>query len=86
MTTKLTIDLGEEVTAFICADSAKRGITVDQYLTELIREVKKEALEYEKARLEFMELCKQPWGATSWEGGRRPTREEIYDERLSRFR
>ena len=85
MTTKLTIDLGEEVTAFICADAAKRGITVEQYLAELIREAKKEALAYEKARLEFMELLKQPWGGT-WEGGRRPTREEIYDERLSRFR
>ena len=85
MTTKLTIDLGEEMTAFICADAAKRGITVEQYLGGLVSEAMKEALAYEKAREEFMEMVKHRLEWT-WEAGRRPTREEIYDGRLSRFR
>jgi hypothetical protein len=83
--TRITIDLGEEMTAFICADAARRGITVEQYMGELVCEARKEALAYENARQEFMEMLKRPFEG-AWEGGRRPTREEIYDERLSRFR
>ena len=85
MTTKLTIDLGEEMTAFICADAAKRGITVEQYMADLVREAMKDALAYQKAHQELMESLKHPFGGT-FEKGRPPTREEIYDERLSRFR
>jgi len=83
--TKLNIDLGEEMTAFICADAAQRGITVEQYLSELVREAMKDALAYQKAHQELMEMLKHPFGGT-FEAGRPPTREEIYDERLSRFR
>jgi hypothetical protein len=83
--TKLSIDLGEEMTAFICAEAARRGVTVEQYLGDVVREATKEAFAYQKNHQELMEMLKHPFGGT-FEKGRPPTREEIYDERLSRFR
>jgi hypothetical protein len=82
--TKLSIDLGEEMTAFICADAAKRGITVEQYLSDLVSEAMKEALAHEESHRKLLEHLANPVGGT-FAGGRPPKREELYD-RPYRFR
>lgn len=83
--THLNIHLDEETSTFVREYAAKRGITVDQYMSHLVRMCMDDAIRYEKARQKFMEIVKHPFGGT-WEGGRRPTREELYDERFKRFR
>ena len=74
----INIDFDAETTEFLQTYAARRGITVEQYLDEVVRECMREALEYERARLAFMELVKKPLIGT-FPGGRLPKREELYD-------
>lgn len=76
--TKLTIDLGEEMTAFICADAAKRGITVEQYMSDLVSKALKDALAHEESHRRLLEHLASPVRGT-FAGGRPPRREELYD-------
>jgi hypothetical protein len=79
----LTIRFDPDTVAFLRMRAEKRGITFEQYLDELVQECIEEALEYEKARLAFLEMLAQPFKGT-FVGGRPPKREELYDR--SRFR
>lgn len=72
----LTIDLDEEMSAFVRQDAAKLGISVDQYMSELVHACMREAYAYEAARQAFL-ACK-PFHF-EFDDGRRPTRDEIYD-------
>ena len=82
--TALNISLDEEMTAFVCAYAAKRGITVEQCLGELVNESVKEALAREENHRRLLEELAHPVAGT-FEGGRPPRREELYD-RPYRFR
>jgi hypothetical protein len=73
----INIDFDAETTEFLQTYAAKRGITVEQYLDQVVRECMKEALEYERARLSFMQFLEKPVG--SFPEGRPPRREELYD-------
>jgi hypothetical protein len=81
----IDIQFDAETTAFLQMYAAKRGITVKAYLDEVVRECVKEALEYERARLAFMEILKRPFNGT-FPGGRPPEREELYDRPKYLFR
>jgi hypothetical protein len=74
---RINIDFDAETTEFLQTYAARRGITVEQYLDEVVRECMREALEYEHARLSFMAFLKKPVG--SFAEGRPPRREELYD-------
>jgi hypothetical protein len=73
----INIDFDAETTEFLQTYAAKRGISVEEYLDEVVRQCMKEALEYERARLSFMEFLKKPVG--SFPEGRPPKREDLYD-------
>ena len=72
----LPIELDDELCAFVCADSAKLGISESQYVSALLNDCMKEAREYEEARKAFFAI--KPFNF-EFIGGRRPTREELYD-------
>jgi hypothetical protein len=74
----ITIKFDAETTDFLRMKAEKRGITLGEYLDELVHECMKEALEYEKARLALMEELAKPFAFT-FVDGRPPRREELYD-------
>jgi hypothetical protein len=63
----LSIDLDDELCAYVCADSAKLGISVSHYVSALLNASMKEACDYEEARKVFFTNL-----------GRRTVRDQIY--------
>ncbi len=73
----LTIELDDEMSAFLHADAEQIGMTVSEYLGELVKKCMEEAAEYEKARQEYLAL--PPFPPFEFVDGRPPKREELYD-------
>lgn len=74
--TTLTVDLADELSAFVCADAEQMGMTVSEYFSGLVGACMAEAREYEAARRSFLAIKPVYF---EWIGGHRPTREELHD-------
>lgn len=82
---RIAIHFDAETTEFLQTYAKKRGITVEEYLNQIVKECLKDELEYERARLSFMDILKNPFNV-SFPEGRPPKREEIYDRPKHCFR
>lgn len=72
----ITITLDEKVAAWVRIYAAQRGKSVSRVLGEFLMERMREARDYNEAMRRY--LSKKPVKFV-WIGGRRPTREELYD-------
>jgi Ribbon-helix-helix protein, copG family len=80
MKTNVSIHLDAEMTEFLRKEAEKRGVSLEEYIDQLVQACIRKALEYEKARVGFMECLRNPLNPKlAFEGGRPPRREELYD-------
>ncbi len=73
----LTVDLDDEMAAFLQADAESCRMTVSEYMAAVLQECMEEAVDYEKAQREFFAL--PPFPPFTFADGRPPKREELYD-------
>jgi hypothetical protein len=77
----LTITADEETLRWARIEAAKRNTSVARLVGDMLREKMKQEDTYERAMAEALKF--QSWGASD---GPYLTRDEIYAERLDRFR
>lgn len=75
----ITITLDEKTAAWVRVHAARQGKSVSRLLGELLRQQMADAREYHEAMRRFQAI--KPFDA-DWVGGRRPTREELYADRV----
>jgi hypothetical protein len=76
MKRNVTITLDEETAGWVRAEAARRGVSVSQYLGDLLRERRQVAGGYEAARTRFMARDPRPLRA---QGQPLPGRDELYE-------
>jgi hypothetical protein len=74
----LTIEIDDEICAFVQEDAARIEVSVSQYIGALLYDCMKQARDYEEARKAFFAL--PPLPRFEFPGGRPPTRDEIYGD------
>ena len=74
---KITITVPEDVARWLQDKAAEADRSVSSWIRELLERTRRED-EYEAAMKRF--LARKP-RKIEWPGGRRPTREELYDRR-----
>lgn len=77
----ITVTLDEKTAARLRVYAAKQGKSVSRLLGEILQKHLRDTDEYEEAYRRFTAI--KPF-AFDWAGGRRPTREELYDRRCLR--
>lgn len=75
----ITITLDEKTAAWVRVHAARQGKSVSRLLGELLRQQMADTREYHEAMRRFQAI--KPFDA-DWVGGRRPTREELYADRV----
>lgn len=72
----ITVTLDEKTAAWVRVHAAKQGKSVSRLLGEILQKQMRDTHEYEEAYRRFKAI--KPFDF-EWAGGRRPTREELYD-------
>ena len=75
----ITLTLDERTAAWVRVHAAKQGKSVSRLLGELLRQHMSDTREYYEAMQRFQAI--KPFDA-DWIGGQRPTREELYADRV----
>lgn len=75
----ITVTLDEKTAAWVRVHAAKQGKSVSRVLGELLQQHMAGTREYAEAMRQFQAV--KPF-RSDWAGGRRPTREELYADRL----
>jgi hypothetical protein len=75
----ITLTLDEKTAAWVRVHAAKQGKSVSRLLGELLRQHMSDTREYHEAMRRFQDI--KPFDA-DWAGGQRPTREELYADRV----
>lgn len=75
----ITVTLDEKTATWVRIHAAKQGKSVSRLLGELLRQHMSDLREYHEAMRRFQAI--KPFDA-DWIGGRRPTREELYADRV----
>lgn len=75
----ITLTLDEKTAAWVRVHAAKQGKSVSRLLGELLRQHMSDSREYHEAMRRFQAI--KPFDA-DWVGGQRPTREELYADRV----
>jgi predicted CopG family antitoxin len=73
---KITITVPEDVARWLQDKAAETDRSVSSWIRELLERTRREEDEYETAMKRL--LARKP-RKIAWPGGRRPTREELYD-------
>ena len=76
---KITVTLDEKTAAWVRIYAAKQGKSVSRLLGELLRQHMSDTREYDEAMRRFQ--ASKPFEG-DWVGGRRPTREDLYVDRV----
>ena len=74
-----TVTLDEKTAAWVRVHAAKLGKSVSRLLGELLQEHMSDRRRYHEAMRRFQAI--KPFDA-DWVGGRRPTRDELYADRV----
>ena len=77
----ITVTLDEKTAAWTKAYAAKQGKSVSRLLGEILQKQMRDTDEYEEAYRRFLSFKPLDF---EWAGGRKPTREELYDRRRIR--
>lgn len=72
----ITVTLDEKIAAWVRVHAARQGKSVSRLLGELLQQLMHDQRDYFEAMRRFQALKPRHF---EWVGGRRPTREELYD-------
>ncbi|MDE0621119.1 MAG: hypothetical protein OXH83_05565 [Bryobacterales bacterium] len=73
---RITIALPDDLIRRLCVKAAEDDLSVSRWLAELLQGMRLREDGYEVAMRSYLEMKPRK---LDWPGGRRPTREELYD-------